>query len=138
MICPDEEIILRYLDNELTDEDTGRFELHLSECGKCKNELDRMAENIALIKREMEQLGPEKTDVPDFPFSKTPKIHSSAKISGTKKILRRIILPAAALIMIVVIAYNSFPDSEEDPGYMEAIMRAEEDILIPDSNSWWT
>ncbi|MCP4725711.1 MAG: hypothetical protein GY863_11775 [bacterium] len=40
--------------------------------------------------------------------------------------------------MIVVIAYNSFPDSEEDPGYMEAIMRAEEDILIPDSNSWWT
>ncbi|MCP4723699.1 MAG: hypothetical protein GY863_01620 [bacterium] len=138
MICPEEEIILRYLDNELTEEDTGRFELHLSECEKCRNELDRMAENIALIKRDIKQLEPESINVPDYPFSKTLKILSLGKVSGAKKMLKRIILPAAALIMVVLIAYNTFKDSEIDQDYMEAIMKAEEDILIPDSNSWWT
>ncbi len=139
MKCFNLDYIQRYLDKELTAEEIKKFEQHLSGCTFCNGELNDRAENIALIRSELSILEPEEIIVPVNPFS-TAYTDNRMNAGNSRKVFfrRMTLLAAAAILVAIFISQIDYLNRVEDYDYMEAIMKAEEDILIPDSNTWWT
>jgi hypothetical protein len=136
MICPDEGFIQSYLDKEMPEEEIREFDDHLSECSRCRAEVERHANNLKLLKKEFTRLDPDKVEVPDFPFSGLNE--PDRRKINIKPMMKFFIPAAAALLIIILVVSNTLFKDEVDHKFLEAVMMAEEDILIPDSNSWWT
>ena len=146
MKCLAKEIIIQYLDNELSDTEKKEIENHLSICERCRRTVREIKEKIELLKKDMEKLNPEKVIIPSFSYSAIRDIKKKRifpgflRFSDPVALLIRVFIPVAMIIVLVLFAINYFNvfDHKLDYEKIEAMLNADDELIIPDSNSWWT
>ena len=149
MKCIKNEIIIQYLDNQLSPSEKNSIEDHVSHCSRCESAVAEMKDNVALVKKDLSLLNPEAVDVPLLICpEKTDKQKSLSKIFrpafawpiDSSLWIKRIVIPTAAVLILVtltIINFNIF-ERESDPVQIETVINDLDEIIIDNPNEWWT
>jgi len=145
--CLKKETIMHYLDNEMDDNKRENVEKHLALCDNCRNAVKSMRDEIEFVKSHLSILNPADITVPSFDHSlpDDKKMERMVPVFSlqrdkTLRLIKRVVIPIAAVLALTIIGlnYTDVFNKRLDASQIEAILKAEEEMFVPESNSWWT
>jgi len=145
--CLKKETIMHYLDNEMDDNKRENVEKHLALCESCHSAVKNIRDEIEFVKSNLNILNPAEITIPSFEDSLLydKKEGRAATVFSLRRdkslrLIKRVVIPLAAVLALTIIGlnYTDVFNKRLDASQIEAILKAEEEMFVPESNSWWT
>lgn len=98
-------LIQRYIDNELSENETKEINAHLKICEFCRHEVEQQKEFSEKLKSSLDSLVPNENPIPEFVFKK----HPYQKRKTLKIAIISSLSTACAMILVLLIIKFSKP-----------------------------
>ncbi len=106
MKCIDDELIQKYIDGEVSLQETGHIEAHMADCPQCARNIDEQSAFAGYIKRDISRLGGQPAVVPRFVAPVARKHRMNIRI-------KHYIYAASAACILVLIIFTLPKNSRE-------------------------